>query len=88
VPRERHGRHPKAQSEGVNSAGGYLVPEEFENRIIILRNAYGLARRDLRVVSMGRDTITTPKLVSGLTMYFTGEGVAPTPRRRCGPMSV
>jgi HK97 family phage major capsid protein len=27
---------------------------------------------------MGRDTISTPKLVSGLTMYFTGEGVAPT----------
>jgi hypothetical protein len=27
---------------------------------------------------MGRDTMTTPKLVSGLTMYFTGEGVAAT----------
>jgi HK97 family phage major capsid protein len=68
----------KAQSEGVNSAGGVLVPEEMENRIIVLRNQYGLARRDLRVVSMGRDTITTPKLVSGLTMYFTGEGIAAT----------
>lgn len=68
----------RAASEGVNSAGGYLVPEEMENRIIILRNSYGLARRDVRVVPMGRDTITTPKLVSGLTMYFVGEGVAPT----------
>jgi HK97 family phage major capsid protein len=27
---------------------------------------------------MGRDTMTIPKLVSGLTMYFTGEGVAAT----------
>ena len=27
---------------------------------------------------MGRDTISTPKLVSGLTMYFTGEGIAAT----------
>ncbi len=68
----------KALSEGVNSAGGYLVPEEMQSEIIILRNEYGLARRDLKVVPMGRDTITTPKLVSGLTMYFTGEGVAAT----------
>lgn len=68
----------RALSEGVNAAGGYLVPEEMQNEIIILRNSYGLARRDLKVVPMGRDTISTPKLVSGLTMYFTGEGVAAT----------
>lgn len=69
----------KALSEGVNSAGGYLVPDEMQAEIIILRNQYGLARRDMNVVQMGRDTITTPKLVSGLTIYFTGEGVAATP---------
>jgi HK97 family phage major capsid protein len=68
----------RAASEGINSAGGYLVPEEMQSEIIILRNEYGLARRDLKVVPMGRDTITTPKLVSGLTMYYTSEGVAPT----------
>lgn len=68
----------RALSEGVNAAGGYLVPEEMQNEIIILRNSYGLARRDLKVVPMGRDTISTPKLVSGLTMYFTGEGIAAT----------
>ncbi len=68
----------KALSEGVNSAGGVFVPEELQNEIIILRNSYGLARRDLRVIPMGRDTMTVPKLVSGLTMYFTGEGVAAT----------
>lgn len=68
----------RALSEGVNSAGGVLVPEEMQNEIIVLRNEYGLARRDLKVVPMGRDTISTPKLVSGLTMYFTGEGIAAT----------
>jgi HK97 family phage major capsid protein len=68
----------KAQSEGINASGGYLVPEEIANEIIVLRNSYGLARRALKVVPMGRDTISTPKLVSGLTMYFTGEGVAAT----------
>lgn len=68
----------RAMSEGVNSAGGVFVPEEMQNEIIILRNAYGLARRKLKTLPMGRDTITTPKLVSGLTMYYVGEGVAPT----------
>lgn len=68
----------KALSEGVNSAGGVFVPEEMQNEIIVLRNSYGLARRDLRVMPMGRDTMTIPKLVSGLTMYFTGEGIAAT----------
>lgn len=68
----------RALSEGVNTAGGFLVPEEMQAEIIVLRNSYGLARRAVKVVPMGRDTITTPKLVSGLTMYFTGEGVAAT----------
>lgn len=68
----------KALSEGINSAGGVFVPEEMQNEIIVLRNRYGLARRDLRVMPMGRDTMSVPKLVSGLTMYFTGEGQAAT----------
>lgn len=69
---------PKAMSEGVNSAGGVLVPEEMENEIVTLRNTYGLARRVLRVVPMGRDTITIPKWNTGLTMYFVGEGASIT----------
>lgn len=69
---------PRAMSEGVNSQGGVLVPEEIENEIITLRNSYGLARRLLRVVPMGRDTLTIPKWTSGLTMYFVGEGAAIT----------
>ncbi len=68
----------KALSEGINSAGGALVPSEVASEIIVLRNQYGLARRDLRVMPMGRDTMTIPKIVSGLTAYFTGEGVAAT----------
>jgi HK97 family phage major capsid protein len=35
----------RAQSEGVNSAGGVLVPEEFSNEIIDLRDEYGMFRR-------------------------------------------
>lgn len=68
----------KAQAEGVNSAGGYLVPEEFSSEIIVLRNEYGLARRELRSYPMGRDTMTVPKFLSGLTAYPVGEGIAIT----------
>lgn len=67
-----------AMSEGVNTAGGFLVPTEFMNEIIVLLNQYGIARRLCRVVPMGRDTMSVPKLGSGLTMYFTGEGIAGT----------
>jgi HK97 family phage major capsid protein len=68
----------RAQSEGVNTAGGFLVPEEIAMDIIVLRDEYGLARRKLQVMPMGRDTITVPRLASGLTAYFVGEGATIT----------
>ena len=68
----------KAMSEGINSAGGFLVPHEMLNEIIILLNAYGTARQNCRMVPMSRDTVSIPKLLAGPTMYFTGEGVAGT----------
>lgn len=68
----------KAHSEGVNSAGGYFVPEEFSMDIIDLRDSYGMFRQLCQVMPMGRDTITVPRRVSGLTAYPVGEGVAIT----------
>lgn len=66
----------KAQSEGVATAGGFLVPEEFAAEIIVLRDSYGIARRLCRVWPMGRDAITVPKLTSGLTAYAVGESTS------------
>ena len=63
-----------AASEGVNTAGGYLVPEEFVPDIIDLRDEYGMFRRLCDVVPMGRDTMTNPRRVSGLKAYPVGEG--------------
>jgi len=63
----------RAMSEGVNSAGGYLVPDEFEQTIIDLRELYGNARRNLRVVPMSSDHSTQPKKTGGLTAYPIGE---------------
>ncbi len=63
----------KAQGEGVNSAGGVLVPEEMMASIIILRETYGVFRRECRVVPMARDTLNWPRRTGGLTAYFVGE---------------
>lgn len=68
----------RAQSEGVNSAGGFLVPEEFSMEIIDLRDTYGMFRRLCQVMPMGRDTISVPRRTGGLTAYPVGEGVAIT----------
>lgn len=68
----------KAQSEGVNTAGGYLVPPEFANELIDLRESYGLFRRFAKIVPMMSDTKTIMRRRSGLTVYNPGEGTAIT----------
>lgn len=68
-----NGMDIRGQSEGVFSKGGVLVPGEFSNFIIDLREEYGLARQLLRVVPMGQDTLTIGRRVSGVTAYFVGE---------------
>jgi HK97 family phage major capsid protein len=68
----------KAQSEGVNAQGGVFVPEEFSTEIIDLRDQYGIFRRLCRVIPMGRDTMTQPRRVGGLTAYAVGEAQAIT----------
>lgn len=67
-----------ALSGGVNTAGGVLVPEEFERAIIDLREEYGTFRRLVRIRPMGSDTQNIPRRVGGLTAYYVGEGVAGT----------
>lgn len=69
----------KAQSEGVATAGGFLVPDEFSADIIVLRDSYGYARRFCQVMPMGRDSISVPRLTSGLTAYAVGESTSDTP---------
>lgn len=68
----------KAQAEGTNSLGGYLVPHEFGNDIIDLRESYGVFRRYAKLVPMMADTKSVPRRVGGLTVYNPGEGTAIT----------
>lgn len=68
----------KAQGEGVDSAGGFLVPEELLANIIVLREQFGVFRQECQVIPMGSDTLNWPRRVGGLTAYFTGENTAVT----------
>jgi HK97 family phage major capsid protein len=63
----------KAQGEGVDTAGGFLVPEELLANIIVLREQFGVFRRECQVVPMGSDTLNWPRRVGGLTASFTSE---------------
>lgn len=68
----------KAQGEGVDSAGGFLVPEELMANIIVLREQFGVFRQECQVVPMGSDTLNWPRRTGGLTASFTGENSAIT----------
>jgi HK97 family phage major capsid protein len=68
-----NGIQVKAHSEGVNSAGGFLVPDEFENEIVTLREQYGVFRRNAKIYPMSSDTLRISKRTAGLTAYFVGE---------------
>jgi HK97 family phage major capsid protein len=68
----------KAQGEGVDSAGGFLVPEELMSNIIVLRELFGVFRQECQVVPMGSDTLNWPRRTGGLTAFFTGENQSVT----------
>jgi HK97 family phage major capsid protein len=71
-------RNSKAagQREGENTAGGFLVPDEFESDLIDLREEYGVVRRLFKNVGMSSDTKNRPRRTGGLKAYAVGEGKA------------
>lgn len=73
-----HGVQRKTMVEGFNDAGGALVPDEFENTLIDLREVYGVFRRYAQVMPMASDTKIVPRRVGGLTAYAVGEAAAIT----------
>jgi HK97 family phage major capsid protein len=66
----------RAMAEGINTLGGYLVPDEFEQSVIDLREKYGSARQNCRIKVMSTDHSNEPKKFSGLTAYPIGENSA------------
>lgn len=73
-----HGVESRAQNEATNSAGGFLVPDEFAARVIRLVEQYGTMPGACERVTLARDVMQIPKRASGTTAYFVGEGSAIT----------
>lgn len=63
-------------SELSGEAGGYLVPTEYRNEIIMLMKDYGIFRKYATEVSMTRKEIEIPSLVTKPTGGFVTEGQA------------
>lgn len=69
----------KAASEGVGSAGGFVVPIDLANAILDIRDSYGAFRRRARIVPMASDNTQVPRRPGGTGAYYIGEGAAATP---------
>ncbi|HCA43664.1 MAG TPA: phage major capsid protein [Bacteroidetes bacterium] len=61
-------------NESTNSAGGFLVPEEFGKKIYENVALAGVARRNATVVKMSREELKLPKLTTLPTFSFVSEG--------------
>jgi HK97 family phage major capsid protein len=68
----------KAQGETVGTTGGFLVPTQFNQAVIDLREEYGMFRQAVSPTPMGSDSMTIPRRAGGLTGYFPGENGAIT----------
>ena len=68
----------KGHIEGSNTAGGFLVPDEFENSLINLRDQYGVFRANARIVPMSSDVKRMPRRTGTVTAFFVGEAAAGT----------
>jgi HK97 family phage major capsid protein len=66
----------KTQRENINTSSGFLVPDEFQNDLIDLRERYGVFRQNTRIVPMASDTRSDPRRLNGVTAYFVGESTA------------
>ena len=75
---QNRGIQVKAHLETVNSQGGFLVPDEFSDVLISLREEYGVARRNCKIEPMTSDTKRIPKRSSTLSASFVGEATAGT----------
>lgn len=61
------------QVEGTQSAGGYLVPQEFYADVIFALNEYGFARKYCPVVEMNSNTLNVSTLASKPTVQWVDE---------------
>lgn len=63
----------KALNEATGSAGGYLVPEEFEKSIVKFVDQYNQIRQNATVLPMGTDVKRLNALTTDPTVYIVDE---------------
>jgi HK97 family phage major capsid protein len=68
----------KANIEGQNALGGAVVPQEFSQRLIDLKESFGVIRANAYIEPMGSDTKLVPRRKGGLTAHSRGEAVNAT----------
>jgi len=68
-----HGVEARTMVGGVNSAGGFAVPEEMSNTIIRNVETFGVAPTALQNFNMSSDVLSIPKRVSGVSGSWMGE---------------
>jgi HK97 family phage major capsid protein len=68
-----HGVEARAMSEGINSLGGFSVPDELSATIIRNVETYGVVPTALQNFTMSSDTLMIPKRLSGVTGSWLGE---------------
>jgi HK97 family phage major capsid protein len=68
----------RALSSGVDSAGGYFVPEEFVATVLDIAKDVGYVRRYGTVLKMSSDTLNIPKIDSkpNVVWIAQGEGIS------------
>src|SRR5258705_5987749 len=64
----------RAASEGINTAGGLLVPTEFLSVLYSVLELRGVIRATADIQPIGRDVASITKVLTGLSTYFVGEG--------------
>lgn len=69
-----HGVEARIMGGGVNSLGGFAVPDEMSQAVIRNVETYGVSLNELQVFNMQSDTLTIPKRLSGVTGSWLGEG--------------
>lgn len=63
----------KAAGETIGSSGAFVVPTEFANVILDIRDSYGAIRRRARIYPMASDNTHIARHIGGTTASFVGE---------------
>ena len=68
----------KVLSEGTNADGGFTVPQDFYNKLVMEITEKAIMRPLVTVVPMKTNVLTIPTGAHGPDVYWTGEGITKT----------